>query len=105
MSEGATWPNFGSARPVAPSPLRQVAPSPRRPVPSPCNSSLAALDTRVPATTLCPMTIQPELSISARRRRWARWALVFLGLTCYGLFSAHQTYLYMKLSNAEADYG
>jgi two-component system LytT family sensor kinase len=37
-------------------------------------------------------------------RPFSRWGLVFLALTLYGLFSAHQTYLYMSLSGEQPDY-
>src|SRR3954468_1646536 len=46
-----------------------------------------------------------SLTEAAGRRPLARWGLVFLALTAYGLFSAHQTYLYEKLTGGESDYG
>jgi hypothetical protein len=46
--------------------------------------------------------VTPEPTPPARPL--ARWSLVFLALTLYGLFSAHQTYLYISLSGEQADY-
>jgi two-component system LytT family sensor kinase len=39
------------------------------------------------------------------QRRWLRWALVFVGWTCAGLFFASQTYLSYKYSGGQAHIG
>ncbi len=51
-------------------------------------------------------TVDPVAAPDAapQTRPFARWGLVFLALTLYGLFSAHQTYLYTALSGEQADY-